>query len=49
MRKWVKTTNGVKGWSVLWKNCVKAATNEQYKYPRGRADENYTLVMSLRS
>ena len=45
MRKWVKTTKGVKEWSVLW----KTATNEQYKYPRGRANENYTLVMSLRS
>ena len=48
MRKWVKTTNGVKG--CLYSGKLSSyATNEQYKYPRGRADENYTLVMSLRS
>ena len=45
MRKWVKTTNSVKGYEKL----SSYATNEQYKYSRGRADENYTLVMSLRS
>ena len=48
MRKWVKTTKGGKS-SLYSGKLVKTATNEQYKYPRGRADENYTLVIDRKS